>query len=339
MASYSPAKFTSVNIKTKGANLVNNNLAAAHERLVYAHSKAASSLTYGGQESERIFSKVDTKDISYVHGITVCHSPAGSAIVITTVAGLQIWNSTGVQMLLNYMHNARPKDDGERTVSWSLGCAAATECSVDGSNRAFITAGSSFGELLLFSFEPATGHAKFLKTEAAQVAAVTALGSALDSSRGATSSDTLVSGGGDGGLSVWRVSPNYEKVCSSKPNSHGPVAGLAVRNNQVIAAFTSGVIQILSQDSLQLQVEIFGHSRMLSSLSMHPTRDVFATAAQDSTLNVWKLPAAGTAEVGPLLSVCWEAVVITGVAFCGKSFDDVAAIGYDNEELRIYTAN
>jgi hypothetical protein len=60
-----------------------------------------------------------------------------------------------------------------------------------------------------------------------------------------------VSGGGDGGLSVWRVSPNYEKVCSSKPNSQGPVAGLAVRNNQVIAAFTSGVIQILSQVGLR----------------------------------------------------------------------------------------
>jgi len=336
---YSAEKFTSVSLKTLAANLVNNNLAAAHERIVYAHSKAASTIAYGGKESERISTKIDTKDLCYVHGITVCHSSSGSAIVILTTNGLQIWNGTGAHMLLNYVHG-KPEKEQPGHSAWHLSCAAATEAQSDGGAHALITAGSAAGELLLFAFDAGSGQAKHLRTEQTPMSALTALGSATDCSRGATASDILVSGDGEGELAVWKVSGEYEKVCSSsKGAAHGPVVGVAVRNQRVIAAFDSGVIQILSQDALVPEVEVYGHSRMLSGLSMHPSKDIFATVAQDSTLNVWKLPAPGTGEVGPLLSVCWVSVLITGVTFCGKSGDDVAVIGYDNEELRIYTAS
>lgn len=37
-----------------------------------------------------------------------------------------------------------------------------------------------------------------------------------------------------------------------------------------------------------------------------------------------------------LLSVCWLHAMLTGVAFCGPSADDVAVVAYDTDELHVY---
>jgi hypothetical protein len=37
-----------------------------------------------------------------------------------------------------------------------------------------------------------------------------------------------------------------------------------------------------------------------------------------------------------LLSTVWMHATVTGVAFCGPTFDDVAAVAYDTDELQLY---
>jgi len=44
------------------------------------------------------------------------------------------------------------------------------------------------------------------------------------------------------------------------------------------------------QDVGVLKTELQAHSRMLSAMAVHPTRPLFATAAEDATMAVWQLP-------------------------------------------------
>jgi len=37
-----------------------------------------------------------------------------------------------------------------------------------------------------------------------------------------------------------------------------------------------------------------------------------------------------------LLSATWFHAAVTGLTFCGPTFDDVAAVAYDTDELRVY---
>lgn len=92
-----------------------------------------------------------------------------------------------------------------------------------------------------------------------------------------------------------------------------------------------------------LRCEIVAHSRWISALDLHPSRDVFATAAEDASVTVWALPAAGTAGAGgkgaapaPLASACELHCALTGVAFCGRGGDDVAAAAYDMEQMPVW---
>lgn len=88
----------------------------------------------------------------------------------------------------------------------------------------------------------------------------------------------------------------------------------------------------------ELRYELVCHSRWLSAMDIHPSRDIIATAAQDSTLGVWQLPIA-MSKAACLLSVCSLHDVLTGVSFCGKHGDDVAAVAYDTEALMLWHAN
>lgn len=50
-----------------------------------------------------------------------------------------------------------------------------------------------------------------------------------------------------------------------------------------------------------LKTELQAHSRMLSAMAVHPTRPLFATAAEDATMAVWQMLDADQ-EVCQLLS-------------------------------------
>lgn len=47
------------------------------------------------------------------------------------------------------------------------------------------------------------------------------------------------------------------------------------------------------QKSGQLRYEVVAHSRCLSAMDIHPSKDTIVTAAQDCTVGVWQLPIAG----------------------------------------------
>jgi hypothetical protein len=110
----------------------------------------------------------------------------------------------------------------------------------------------------------------------------------------------------------------------------------------------------------RLRCEIVAHARWLSALSLHPSRDLLASVAEDGSFAVWHLPLALTqhdycgtsgtsggpkgstaagaeaAAPAPALSGSVLGAALTGVAFAGDGGADVAAVGYDCEELLVW---
>lgn len=41
----------------------------------------------------------------------------------------------------------------------------------------------------------------------------------------------------------------------------------------------------------------------------------------------------GSLQIKPVLSRCWVNRILTGIAFCGKGYDEVAVVAYDTEEI------
>lgn len=142
---------------------------------------------------------------------------------------------------------------------------------------------------------------------------------------------------------VWEAATSTSYSCAatiSAAGDHGRVAAtsLAVRKDLIVCARLSGVVQIFGRRDLALKAEIEAHSRWITAMDIHPTRDVIVTAAEDCTLNVWQLPLGGR-RVAALLSICWITCPITGVAFCGPRRDDIAAVAYDTDEIQVWRAS
>ena len=72
-------------------------------------------------------------------------------------------------------------------------------------------------------------------------------------------------------------------------------------------------------------------SRPGASPAVHPARDMFATASEDATIGVWRLPEGGAGSGARLKHVAQLPVpdcTLTGIAFCGGAplfWPDVAA--------------
>jgi hypothetical protein len=73
-----------------------------------------------------------------------------------------------------------------------------------------------------------------------------------------------------------------------------PVAAVAARGEQVIAAEVSGVVSFISLTTQRVYCELQAHSRFLSAMDVHPSRDVFATVGLDKCVCAAQVCVCGT---------------------------------------------
>lgn len=59
------------------------------------------------------------------------------------------------------------------------------------------------------------------------------------------------------------------------------------------------------QKNGQLRYEMVAHSRWLSAMDIHPSKDNIVTAAQDCTVGVWQLPICGAKVSLPGYKPMW----------------------------------
>ncbi len=107
-----------------------------------------------------------------------------------------------------------------------------------------------------------------------------------------------------------------------------------MRGVRLYCGHTSGQIKIYDLVNCSLCVSVCAHARAINALEVHPTRDIFATVAEDCMLAVWSL-----AEPTPTLTHVEHTKVqdwlLTGVSFCGgHERSHVACSAYDTAAVQ-----
>ena len=91
---------------------------------------------------------------------------------------------------------------------------------------------------------------------------------------------------------------------------------------------------------LPIQVQIAAHARWVNALEVHPSRDVMATAAEDCTVSVWRLPSGdGSSQLKHAGALVVQDAMLCGVGFCGGGGgrDHVATVAYDVELIHSFS--
>lgn len=141
----------------------------------------------------------------------------------------------------------------------------------------------------------------------------------------------IASGDESGQVIVWHAAA-LEEHCHFPSMGH-PCSCIAMRADTVIAGFASGVVRIYNLARRALELEIDAHCRALNALHLHPFQKVFATAAEDGFLNVWRLPDKRNTEVSVLSSQSLPHNLLVGVAFAKDSSGKIATTSYDTKTL------
>ncbi|GFR46250.1 hypothetical protein Agub_g7799 [Astrephomene gubernaculifera] len=328
-------------------SLIYNNLTACEGSLLYAHIRQACTFALSGMKASGVPVDVrkvesqlgDVKLGDVIHSVTACSHNAFAFIVLATDAGVQIWDSSAYHLLyVAPLPAAASLDVSLRHSTFAR--AAAINVAADGTPH--VVFGSSSGSLFCLPLNEREGRFKGAPAAlpAHHKSPITAIGSAYQSRQGKWTEDlgcNLVTCDEEGGIAVWEalsIGPGY-KLLTSIPPSGTPVVSVAVRRDIVVAARLDGAVQLYGLRDGKLRADMGSASRLLSSMAIHPTKDIIATAAEDGSLHVWALPIGG-AKADLLLSVCWMHAVLTGVAFCGPTSDDVAVVAYDTDEVHVY---
>ena len=145
----------------------------------------------------------------------------------------------------------------------------------------------------------------------------------------------MASGDDEGRVVVWEAlsAEEYRKRGAFEQPEEGPCTGVAMRGGRLVAAFSSGQLRFFCLQRMQPWLCVQAHSRFVSALTLHASRGIFATAAEDATVHVWSLPRVD-AKAQVLLSGTWVDQMVTGVAF--GSDDSVVAAAYDCDDLFVW---
>ena len=102
--------------------------------------------------------------------------------------------------------------------------------------------------------------------------------------------------------------------------------------------FASGRVKLFVCESGRLVCEIGAHSRQVNALVSHPTRSVFATAGDDTFVNVWEV-SGGSVErldVNLLTSSIVNDFQVVGLSFGTERYSSLVASVYDYKVFLVW---
>lgn len=314
-----------------GPSLVFNNLVVNGSTAVYAHAQevVAASLSSLKPGARLELNRVVAEDHEYIHSVAVCYHKQTAYVVLGTEGGVQIWDAS-LKHVLFVWKNPEATKPTSAFVVFARGIGSI----VAGDGSFCIAVGSSTGSV--FVFQLANDGKFYLSTTLSKhKTAICAVSSSYHCSAGASEMPglLLVTGDEDGSVYVWEASSSKDFKFKLEISVNSPCSSIAVRGETLIVGRLDGVVQLRNLVTGGLQYEIVAHSRFLTAMALNPKKDLLATASEDATVNVWALPSASDKAITATLSVCWLNAPITGVAFCGPSFGEVAAVAYDIDEL------
>jgi len=283
---------------------------------------------------------------------SVCAIPHGETgfVVMATDGGVQVWDKPGLHLLFQWSF---PVSDANSSGSSPAAQQALTESETHVRHQLFarsstillaadgsanICFGASSGDVHVLQVDE-LGRFQGPSTFHHHKAPITAMGSAYQSRHGRTAEDVsplLLTADESGVVIVWKAdSAESYKVVRTLGSATVPATSIAIRKDCAIVARLDGSVQVYGLKDGKLRAEIAAHSRWLTCMDIHPLKDIIVTGGEDGMIAVWMLPVGGQ-KAAVLLSTVWMHATVTGVAFCGPTFDDVAAVAFDTDELQLF---
>jgi len=330
-------------------SLVFHNLAIQGDRVLYAHmdqvwAVEVASLMRGGEETN-----VDSKGRKIATAQEICQMQAdqagrvvnhicpivlssGSFIALATTLGVQVFDGSGKALKLFWP--LPEKDAPDRAVEHaSTSCCWVRAASGD----VCLCVGSSSGRIYVFGLDEGGARMPHIATLVDQMgSSITALGSHLQSRGGRPSPEDpamLLSGDDSGRVIMYSVPDTRSFTKCGELSGRTICVGLAARGDLAVVGSIDGVVKVYSLSALGLRAEVVAHSRLMSALALHPTRDVVLSCGEDATVCAWTLPTPGNDAVRMLLQAVWQNSLLTGACFAG---DNVVVVPYDHEEAAVY---
>ena len=200
----------------------------------------------------------------------------------------------------------------------------------------FLCAGTSSGEIaLLACHDGAFGHPVVLNEP------ITAICD-LDAAPYPENPDEclLASADSNGQLLLLMVGPGGS--CGAWASFGGDpnalCTALRLRKQWLLSAYCTGHVRLHDVLSKSLVVQVTAHARWINAIDVHPTKDIFATAAEDCIVSVWQLPEATHApQLKHLSAVVVPDALLCGVGFAGGAArDHVVCTAYDVDALHSF---
>lgn len=99
-----------------------------------------------------------------------------------------------------------------------------------------------------------------------------------------------------------------------------------IHSNLFVAGLSNGLVRVFTTDEPKCLLELQAHSRQINALICHPTKPFFATAADDTFLNVWEISKQAVFDVNLVLSNRCPDMQLTGVAFGSNSESTLSSV-------------
>jgi WD40 repeat protein len=235
-------------------------------------------------------------------------------VAILSNTGLQLWSGNGLNMIHFFSISTLDDVDSDQ---FFRGVA------VSGEN---ICVGTSMGRVLVFHTIgiPDISVAHDLGTSKSPISAMVG------------SDKYVVCGNDDGEVFVFNAKEAYHQTCKFPATGHVCTA-LLLRDEVVVAAYSSGHIRVFRLDIQEQSLEVTAHIRAISALALNPNQNVFASCAEDQTVQMWSWPeyiSTSVSSMDILFSTRIENRMLTGAAF----FVDgrLGVTSFDDSELVVF---
>lgn len=107
--------------------------------------------------------------------------------------------------------------------------------------------------------------------------------------------------------------------------------------NLFVVGYSNGMVKLYTSDEPRLVASVQAHSRQVSAIACHPSKQLFATVGDDTFMNVWEVPK-NSIDVSLNVSARANDMQLTGVCFAGSEgvITSVVASVYDYKSILVW---
>jgi WD40 repeat protein len=255
---------------------------------------------------------------SHIHSARFVDVRESVYLVVASSIGVQVWSRDGMVLKYFLPLNSVVTGESELDAHYMDGVA--------GFSAGHICVGSSVGSVAVINCPTSDGERMSL-----QQPLVTKVGQGITAA--ASSSSRLVVGNELGDLFLFTPGEVFEQVFEF-PGVGYPCTSVAIRDDVIVAAYSSGHIRLFRGSIQEMAIEITAHARIINAIALHPTLSTFASCGDDQFLNIWSLPdfkdkSEHNAEL--LFSERLPNRLLTGIGYFSE--DRIGVASYDEDDL------